>query len=67
MACGAAPSRTTTPSPSPSPPTTACPDPGGGALERSGFARFGMAPNYLHIAGQWQDHVLYQLLNSAST
>lgn len=32
-------------------------------LERNGFARFGMAPAYLKIAGQWQDHILYQVLN----
>jgi ribosomal-protein-alanine N-acetyltransferase len=32
-------------------------------LERNGFIRFGMAPAYLHIAGRWQDHVLYQVLN----
>lgn len=32
-------------------------------LERSGFVRFGMAPQFLHIAGEWQDHVMYQTLN----
>jgi ribosomal-protein-alanine N-acetyltransferase len=32
-------------------------------LERNGFVRFGLAPEYLEIAGTWQDHVLYQLLN----
>jgi [ribosomal protein S5]-alanine N-acetyltransferase len=32
-------------------------------LERNGFTRFGLAPAYLNIAGQWQDHVLYQLLD----
>jgi ribosomal-protein-alanine N-acetyltransferase len=31
-------------------------------LERNGFTRFGMAPQYLKIAGRWQDHFLYQLL-----
>jgi ribosomal-protein-alanine N-acetyltransferase len=31
-------------------------------LERSGFLRFGMAPQYLNIAGEWQDHALYQML-----
>lgn len=31
-------------------------------LERTGFTRFGLAPKYLHIAGEWQDHVLYQLV-----
>jgi [ribosomal protein S5]-alanine N-acetyltransferase len=34
-------------------------------LERNGFVRFGLAPAYLRIAGRWQDHVLYQLLNPA--
>lgn len=34
-------------------------------LERNGFVRFGLAPQYLKIAGQWQDHVLFQLVNSA--
>jgi ribosomal-protein-alanine N-acetyltransferase len=32
-------------------------------LERSGFERFGLAPRYLRIAGRWQDHVLYQVLD----
>jgi ribosomal-protein-alanine N-acetyltransferase len=32
-------------------------------LERNGFARFGVAPNYLNIAGRWQDHAMYQALN----
>jgi [ribosomal protein S5]-alanine N-acetyltransferase len=32
-------------------------------LERNGFARFGLAPQYLRIAGRWQDHVLFQVLN----
>lgn len=31
-------------------------------LERNGFVRFGVAPRYLQIAGQWQDHALYQVL-----
>ncbi|WP_328461665.1 GNAT family N-acetyltransferase [Actinoplanes sp. NBC_00393] len=31
-------------------------------LERNGFERFGMAPRYLRIAGDWQDHYLFQLL-----
>ena len=34
-------------------------------LERNGFVRFGYAPSYLKIAGEWQDHVLYQALNPA--
>jgi ribosomal-protein-alanine N-acetyltransferase len=36
-------------------------------LERTGFTRFGMAPAYLKIAGRWQDHVMWQLLNPAGT
>jgi ribosomal-protein-alanine N-acetyltransferase len=32
-------------------------------LERNGFVRFGYAPAYLKIAGEWQDHILYQALN----
>ena len=32
-------------------------------LERNGFTRFGLAPRYLRIAGEWQDHVLFQRLN----
>lgn len=34
-------------------------------LERNGFARIGMAPDYLRIAGRWQDCILYQLVNAA--
>lgn len=32
-------------------------------LQRNGFTRFGLAPRYLHIAGTWRDHVLFQRLN----
>jgi [ribosomal protein S5]-alanine N-acetyltransferase len=32
-------------------------------LERAGFARYGVAPAYLKIAGRWEDHILYQILN----
>jgi [ribosomal protein S5]-alanine N-acetyltransferase len=32
-------------------------------LKRNGFRRIGMAPAYLNIAGQWQDHILYQVIN----
>ncbi len=32
-------------------------------LERNGFERFGLAPKFLQIAGSWQDHVMYQVLN----
>ncbi len=31
-------------------------------LERNGFARIGVAPAYLSIAGRWQDHVLFQVV-----
>jgi [ribosomal protein S5]-alanine N-acetyltransferase len=34
-------------------------------LERNGFARFGVAPTYLKIAGKWQDCALYQVVTSA--
>jgi ribosomal-protein-alanine N-acetyltransferase len=34
-------------------------------LERNGFARFGLAPKYLKIAGEWQDHILFQRLAPA--
>jgi ribosomal-protein-alanine N-acetyltransferase len=33
-------------------------------LQRNGFARIGMAPNYLKIAGRWQDMTLFQLINN---
>ncbi|OJF12341.1 GNAT family N-acetyltransferase [Couchioplanes caeruleus] len=33
-------------------------------LERNGFLRFGTAPAYLKIAGQWQDHAMYQVVNT---
>ena len=33
-------------------------------LERNGFVRFGVAPAYLNIAGEWQDHALYQVVRS---
>ena len=35
-------------------------------LERNGFARIGMAPAYLSIAGRWQDHLLFQLIAPAA-
>jgi len=34
-------------------------------LEHNGFERIGMAPKHLRIAGQWQDHLLYQRINDA--
>lgn len=33
-------------------------------LERTGFERIGMAPQYLRIAGRWQDHLLFQRILS---
>ena len=36
-------------------------------LERTGFERIGLAPAYLRIAGRWQDHLLFQLLNPDQT
>lgn len=35
-------------------------------LEKHGFQRIGMAPTYLNIAGTWQDHVMFQLINPAA-
>jgi len=34
-------------------------------LEHNGFERIGMVPKFLRIAGEWQDHLLYQRLNDA--
>ena len=34
-------------------------------LERNDFTQIGLAPQYLNIAGQWQDHLLYQAINPA--
>jgi ribosomal-protein-alanine N-acetyltransferase len=31
-------------------------------LARAGFTRYGLAPRYLRIAGEWQDHVMFQRL-----
>lgn len=31
-------------------------------LERNGFSLIGRAPRYLRIAGEWQDHLLFQRL-----
>ena len=30
-------------------------------VEKLGFVEFGLAPRYLHIAGDWRDHRLFQL------
>jgi [ribosomal protein S5]-alanine N-acetyltransferase len=35
-------------------------------LEHNGFARFGVAPAYLNIAGRWQDHAMYQVVNGSA-
>jgi ribosomal-protein-alanine N-acetyltransferase len=35
-------------------------------LERNGFVRYGLAPEYLKIAGRWQDCFLYQLVKPAT-
>ncbi|GIF74934.1 GNAT family N-acetyltransferase [Asanoa siamensis] len=32
-------------------------------LERNGFERIGVARSYLHVAGEWHDHVLFQRIN----
>ena len=34
-------------------------------LERNGFERIGLAPKLLCIAGEWQDHIVYQRINDA--
>ena len=31
-------------------------------LMKNGFQKIGMAPQYLQIAGEWQDHNLYQVI-----
>ncbi|GAA4888025.1 GNAT family N-acetyltransferase [Streptomonospora salina] len=33
-------------------------------LLRNGFTAYGRAPQYLRIAGHWQEHILYQVLNT---
>lgn len=33
-------------------------------LERNGFVRFGVAPAHLNIAGEWQDHAMYQVVKT---
>lgn len=32
-------------------------------IERLGFTRTGLAPKYLRIAGEWEDHLQFQLIN----
>ncbi|MFE4262364.1 GNAT family N-acetyltransferase [Streptomyces sp. NPDC056883] len=31
-------------------------------LVKAGFEQYGLAPRYLHVGGDWQDHRLFQLL-----
>ncbi|WP_372438906.1 GNAT family N-acetyltransferase [Arthrobacter sunyaminii] len=35
-------------------------------LDKSGFERIGMAPQYLKIADRWQDHLLFQRILEAA-
>jgi ribosomal-protein-alanine N-acetyltransferase len=37
-----------------------------GVLRRNGFVPFGVAPTYLRIAGEWQDHVLFQRVSGTA-
>jgi ribosomal-protein-alanine N-acetyltransferase len=32
-------------------------------LTKAGFQEYGLSPRYLRIAGEWQDHLMYQRLN----
>jgi ribosomal-protein-alanine N-acetyltransferase len=32
-------------------------------LQSNGFERYGLAPRYLKIAGEWRDHILFQRLS----
>jgi len=32
-------------------------------LTRNGFKPFAVAPSYIQIAGEWRDHIMFQLLN----
>ena len=31
-------------------------------VEKLGFTKVGLAPRYLHIAGDWRDHLVFQIL-----
>ena len=31
------------------------------------FERFGLAPDYINIAGSWQDHLMFQVLNRTAS
>jgi ribosomal-protein-alanine N-acetyltransferase len=35
-------------------------------LATNGFIQYGLAPQFIKIAGRWQDHLLFQLLNPAN-
>jgi ribosomal-protein-alanine N-acetyltransferase len=35
-------------------------------LLRNGFTRYGLAPEYLNVAGRWQDHVMFQVVNPSA-
>lgn len=32
-------------------------------LSMTGFTQYGFAPKYLKIAGQWQDHLMFQRIS----
>jgi [ribosomal protein S5]-alanine N-acetyltransferase len=34
-------------------------------LEKNGFERIGLARDYLHINGEWRDHILFQLVSES--
>ena len=36
-------------------------------LLKNGFTRYGVAPDYLKIAGRWQEHVLFQVIAPSVT
>ena len=33
-------------------------------LTKNGFVLYGLAPDYLKIAGRWQEHALHQVVRS---
>lgn len=35
-------------------------------LEKNGFSRYGLAPKYLKIAGEWQDHIMFARILEAA-
>ncbi|SKB07583.1 GNAT family N-acetyltransferase [Aeromicrobium choanae] len=36
-------------------------------LRRAGFTPYGVAPDYLRIAGRWQDHLLFNVFSDPAT